>query len=971
MTRPCRTIIALVLATLTGAGLQAAPQPTDPATLRTRIEQMKASPKGPFSRIRWFCNDGTVLPPKAYACRDHGGGHQHGEWTQQVRTLRAQGYKVANVLAGTAPDEIAGSAPPPAADTLNQILIEQFLIHADDGWILRGAQYYRGALQSEDETAAARGLLLYMLSDPAWIEHGFLPLRMTARLLPHGTDTGSIVRVREHSLSLSKKDPGFLSLRVKIHNKPDPEDAERVREYAAGVHDPALSKQYHELAEEIEQAYAVSASKQLARLASQVAYLPDLTRALSEGAKALADKPDPQTRYGITAQLLARLRESLAEIRRPGQRLEALDASLALETEHFIAATGLRDGIAGASRSERIRWLKEGVDAISGVGLISAREYQALEKAFARLEGKAVSLKEYRDALSYLARVPGWSSQRLRYYFWASMQKLAEIEPLANRFIQDQLRASPLLFYSAVLDSLSRDANQLAGVRYRFFGEELGSGLRALNPGLTRGRLHTRTTERFEDFDAEGIYLLAETTADLPPVAGILTAGEGNPLSHVQLLARNLGIPNVAVDEALISALAEHEGEAIILAVTPAGQIQIEADHGQLDEVFRRERGEPTTLIHPDLEKLDLTVVDFLSLSRLRARDSGRTVGPKAAKLGELKHHYPEAVTEGLAIPFGAFRELLRQPKGSQSAYHWMVGEYQRLGQLPEGSPERAKATETFRAELQDWVLHGDPGDAFRDRLRAAMEREFGPHGRYGVFVRSDTNVEDLPGFTGAGLNETVPNVVGFEHVVKAISEVWASPFSRRAFAWRQAHMDRPEHVYPAVLLLRSVPSEKSGVMVTHDIDTGDRDWLSVAVNEGVGGAVEGQAAESLRINIRTGEVRLLEQSTATERAVLDPRGGMDKVPVSGRDRVLEPGEIKQLITLARDLPQRFPPIVDSNGDPAPADIEFGFVDARLRLFQLRPFLESAQARGSLYLNSLDANMTPNDNMTVRLDAKP
>src|SRR5262249_62028246 len=105
-----------------------------------------------------------------------------------------------------------------------------------------------------------------------------------------------------------------------------------------------------------------------------------------------------------------------------------------------------------------------------------------------------------------------------------------------------------------------------------------------------------------------------------------------------------------------------------------------------------------------------------------------------------------------------------------------------------------------------------------RRRRRAAMARECGADAKVGVFVRSDTNVEDLPGFTGAGLNLTLPNVVGFDNVVKAISEVWASPYTARAFAWRQAHMKGPEHVYPAVLLLRTVPSEKSGVMITQHV---------------------------------------------------------------------------------------------------------------------------------------------------------
>ena len=46
-------------------------------------------------------------------------------------------------------------------------------------------------------------------------------------------------------------------------------------------------------------------------------------------------------------------------------------------------------------------------------------------------------------------------------------------------------------------------------------------------------------------------------------MAGILTLGEGSSLSHVQLLARNLGIPNVVVGrEFADAARAMHEGRA-------------------------------------------------------------------------------------------------------------------------------------------------------------------------------------------------------------------------------------------------------------------------------------------------------------------------------------------------------------------------------------------------------------------------
>ncbi|MBW2315743.1 MAG: hypothetical protein JRH10_16330, partial [Deltaproteobacteria bacterium] len=38
------------------------------------VKEMKRAPKGPFKRIRWYCADGTVHPPKAYACAKRGGG---------------------------------------------------------------------------------------------------------------------------------------------------------------------------------------------------------------------------------------------------------------------------------------------------------------------------------------------------------------------------------------------------------------------------------------------------------------------------------------------------------------------------------------------------------------------------------------------------------------------------------------------------------------------------------------------------------------------------------------------------------------------------------------------------------------------------------------------------------------------------------------------------------------------------------
>ena len=63
-----------------------------------------------------------------------------------------------------------------------------------------------------------------------------------------------------------------------------------------------------------------------------------------------------------------------------------------------------------------------------------------------------------------------------------------------------------------------------------------------------------------EDIVRTDIVLLAQTSSELPPVAGVLTRGGGNLLSHVQLLARNFGIPNIAMGDGEAGRVAELDG---------------------------------------------------------------------------------------------------------------------------------------------------------------------------------------------------------------------------------------------------------------------------------------------------------------------------------------------------------------------------------------------------------------------------
>jgi hypothetical protein len=942
--------VAVAIALLGGGAAQG-----DTAQYRDWIDDMKSDPRGPFATVQWFCNDGTVLPPKAYACREHGGGHQHGALNDRALELREQGYKVANLLAGIDAEQVFSE--PDAVDTLAQLLIERYLVAADDGWILRRALFYRGAIQEEDERAGARELLLALAGDPEWLGVRYPMLWAAVGALPHGQDAASVQRIRQMSATLGDRDPAFQELRAKIHGSPDAGDASRVREYAGAVEDPRRREQYLALADAIDEVYrAAPLAESLRSAAGQRSLAGPLAGQLNAAARELGQDGSAERRFAISADVLVAIRDQLAGLATAAARLEALDLGQKVEAAHFRAGAEIVDSLAGQSRAQRIEWLADGIDAAYGTGLLRQRERAALGESLAQLEAGTIDLAKYSGNLAYLARVPGWAAQGLRFHFGPSVEKLSEIEPRAELFLQDRLRGSPLLAYARILDGLVVDAQILSGAEQRVFDQTVGTGLRMLNPGLARGVLVMNPEmSDLEAFRPDGIYLLPETISELPPVAGILTAGEGNPLSHVQLLARNLGIPNVAVDESVIARLRKYDGRRAVLAVSPGGRVEIQADSPRFDPFFEAVARDDV-VITPDLEKLDLSVRDFIDLDDLRASDSGRIVGPKAAKLGELRRAFPDKVARGVAIPFGLFRAtVLDRPYGrtGKTAFEWIVSEYRRIESLPGDTPRRAAEYEQLRAEIYRLIAETDPGPDFRAGLAAAMQRVFGSKD-LGVFIRSDTNVEDLPGFTGAGLNLTLPNVVGFDAIVQGISEVWASPYTERAFAWRNAHMNLPEHVYPAVLLLETVPSDISGVMITADVSSGDRDYLSVAVNEGVGGAVSGQAAESVRIDRRTGDIRLLSVATAPVREVPSKRGGIEVLPASGSDQLLQPAEAQQLIRFVADLPSRFPAITDDEGRPAPADVEFAFVDGKLQLLQIRPFLESRRARGSDYLAQMD-----------------
>ncbi len=958
---PYRHALLLLLACSFPAHSAPAPgNARDPQGSR-QVEQMKQQHLGPFESVRWFCQDGSVLPPKPYACRPHGGGRQHGLRGAQAEALRTAGIPLANVLAEISPQDALAEG----GRRLKALLVEQHLVALDDGWIFRKARFARGAFQIEADTAAASRILQALLREPASLDQDFLLAREAVRRLDLGRGGNLLDGIRALASQLAEREAGFARLRNKIHSHPDAADARAVRDYAAATSPaPAIAAEMEKLAQDLDALYRIRP------LGAELAAFGRLS-----GDPAMASFVSRWEQAGTAGQRLDVAAAAMSLIRQrlpgyaPARRLEAMRLSLAAEDAAFASGREIVAAAAQMSAAQRLDALRPLLRALYGSGLLTGRELEQAREAIDQLRGSSdLRLGEYREALALLARPPVWAGNRLQFHLGETIRAFARVEPKAQWLIPDRLRGSPALSYGELLESLVAEADRLSGIRHELFGRPVSSGLRALNPGLARGPL--QPLDALGERSSPAIVLAPESAADLPAVAGILTAAEGNALSHVQLLARNLGVPNVVVGSEWLEQLASRHGRQMVLAASPAGVVRLAEDGPQWDALFPRQ-AERAVSIRVDMARLDLSRRQPLPMADLRAEDSGRSVGPKAAKLGELASRYPGQVSPGLAIPFGAFRAAVLDaaaPGGQGSVLDWMQQRYRSLHAMADG-PARQQATSAFLAELRGLIEARPFSAEFRSSLVAALARVFGPDGHYGVFVRSDTNVEDLPGFTGAGLNLTVPHVVGVDNILDAIRRVWASPFTERAYGWRQALMDQPEQLYVAVLLHRTVPADKSGVMITADLTSNDSGWVTVATNEGVGGGVEGQAAESLRIRLDGSEVELLASATEPRARQVLPGGGSALLPAQGPEVLLQPADIEALLAVARSLPQRYPQLTDAQGRPAPADVEFAFADGQLYLNQIRPFLQSDRARSNAFLLSLDEGLRAAAGRQIKLEA--
>ncbi|WP_372752837.1 PEP/pyruvate-binding domain-containing protein [Labilibaculum sp.] len=949
-----KTSLILLILGICFFGVEVQSQPVSNAEITSMIESFKKDPKGPYQQIMWFCPDGSMVPPKQ-RCPEPG-GVQRATYKDAVQRLAQTNHVFLGQILTTTPNEDFWDEANHQS-RLKQYLIEKYLQATDNAWVLRRGQFYRGAIQAEDENAWGIKFFNWLLADSEAVKSQFYLLRESVRSIPHSQETKSLQNIRSLSLQIADTDLDFMDARIKIHGQPDQSDIERVKAYKSKKYtelEASTKEQLDKLIRELELYYQPINLKDLEGYLVKVPASSKLKQNILNFTNLQANTKGEQ-RVKAISDMLFEIRDCLLQ-ELSSHRLAFMDVSIQLESILFYELTSWKPKtLKGVINLDEML-----AKAAAACGYIEMWEWKQVKNDLQITESSDISLESIRKVHDAARSIIEWGTGMNSAVFEETIKIFGAFEPLSYHFIDDRIRSSVLLPLGASVSRLGDFMNEISNQSNEVMDIENQSHFRGLNPGFAKGELVVveANVENIE-VSKEKIYLFSRPPADLKPVAGIATVSEGNMVSHVQLLARNLGIPNAVLSQQNLRDLKKYSGTSVFYVVSHKGKVIIKPESRMTDEEKKlfavKKRSEEKIKI--PVEQIDLKQTSLVNLRKVNATNSGKLCGPKAANLGQLKQLFPNQVVEGLVVPFGIFRKHMNQVMPGLNVSYWQF-----LNQIFRVAGEKQKAG-TSSLDIDEYVL--SQLSTLREAIKKMpllpefkedMEQQFlavfgKTLGKIPVFLRSDTNMEDLKSFTGAGLNLTLFNVLDAEKIVQGIKDVWASPYSERSYKWRQSYLLNPENVFPSILIIPSVDVDYSGVLITKGVQSGKSDELTIAFSRGAGGAVDGQAAQSHVLEV-SGVNNLLSPAREPKYNSLPHTGGILQLSSTFEKSILSDENFQEIRAFAKTLQEKLKTSegVNSSG---PWDVELGFKNNKLWLFQVRPFVENKQALSSAYLQSI------------------
>ena len=441
----------------------------------------------------------------------------------------------------------------------------------------------------------------------------------------------------------------------------------------------------------------------------------------------------------------------------------------------------------------------------------------------------------------------------------------------------------------------------------------------ALNPGKAVGRIHIidKLDDTVEIGDNE-IIILKELPQNLPPVRGIIVAKPSSPLSHINILAKGWNVPNVYIKDA---DKLFREFDTFVYKLD-ASLTDYKLERASLDDIR-------TQFVPPDQQvpPVNLAVKKLAALREMRKKDSV-TYGAKAANLGEMLNARVPGVTvpDGFSIPFYWYDAFMKSHKLNDK-----IAEFEDDLQFVHNPRVRRQKLEEFRNAIQKAPF--DP--ALR---RAVIQKWRVQLGARPVFVRSSSNSEDLPNFSGAGLYSSVANVREENKLIDAVKKVWASLWRFEAYEARVRNYVSQKDVYMSALIQVGIDMTKGGVMITTDPfdgETKDAVYISAVCGHNSNVVNNSGLPEQILFNPKANAVVVMTLSQQENVLAFDDEGDLRETSdkcANARGRVLTDLQARALAKAAIDIRRVF--------GKREQDIEWGIMNGRIYIVQARPYIE-------------------------------
>ena len=493
----------------------------------------KESVTGPDGRVRSPCA-GTPRYCAAY----------RAPWAQALAT--DAGMYIGNIFSR---DLYEWESFPDHHDLVRGYILEKYFVDTHPKHKLAQLRAYGGLSGSEYEAAAAPEFFERYLTLPTFNDsrHFILAYELQKRFYVRGNQ-GQIQTARALAMQIQSRDAKFKPLRDATHNQISAALIPKLTAYRNKLPQGQTRAKVGELIAEIDKLTALDETA----LTAQIADVEG--EPLRKHLTALVPPADADTITAISAlaQLMVLARQTVAARQvTPGDARRLIDLDITAAAVIQARGSALLDSGDALTVEQCARVLLALTDASYGDGLLTGRERDA---ASAALQGLLDTLTHDRAAcirqLEKAGRIVEWAQAGALLAFAEVRPAWMLVLPDTALIGDDILRGSPLLLYAQFAGRLGDYVSGKDPIRHHIFGSEVSTEIRALNPGLAKGALRVAPAEG--TYSRNEIVALPETPTELQPAAGILTQGEGNVVSHVQLLARALGIPNFVVGRCVL-----------------------------------------------------------------------------------------------------------------------------------------------------------------------------------------------------------------------------------------------------------------------------------------------------------------------------------------------------------------------------------------------------------------------------------